>query len=299
MLGRMSRATSPLLAIAISASIGASMGCGGGTPAPPSPPTSSAESASPSAPVAEATPRAREGLTIERIPGPAHDAPGDGLVTLVRIDLARYRLSLITEMENEGAWRTLPAWAEAEHLVAGVNAAMFEENGRASGLLVDEGVERAPDDPRFGGVLAFDPVDATDAPFVMVGRDCPGVDLAQLRARYRSLVANYRMLDCGGAPIAWVDQSVYSAAAFARDREGRFVIIHAETAYLMRDLSRTLGDPALGLTDVHYVEGGPKASAWLDDGTGALSLVGSRHEDDGRIVRGPRPIPNVLGVLPR
>ncbi len=254
------------------------------TPRPPPPPT------------------AREGISIERVAGPPTDAPGDELVTLVRIDLARFRLTLITEQENAGAWRTLPEWAASEHLVAGINAAMFEDSGLASGLLVDETVERAVDDPRFGGVLAFDPIDPADAPFVMMGRDCPaaeGADLDGLRARYRSLVANYRMLDCDGAPIAWVDESTYSMAAFARDRQGRFVLIHAETEYRMRDLARTLADPALGLTDIHYVEGGPKASAWIDDGTGPVSLVGSRHEDDGTIVRGPRAIPNVLGVIAR
>jgi hypothetical protein len=257
-----------------------------------------------------ASPHARAGIVIERVPGPASSPPapsgvatGDdrgGLVTLVRFDLSRYRLTLITEAENEGAWRTLPEWAAREHLVGGINAAMFEPEGRASGLLVDEGVERAPDDPRFGGVLAFDPNDPSEPPFVMVGRECDGVDLASLRARYRSLVANYRMLDCDGAPIAWVDESVYSSAAFARDRDGRFVLLHAETPYRMRDLAVTLANPALGLTDVHYVEGGPKASLWVDDETGApRSLVGSRVEEDGHMERGPRPIPNVLGLLAR
>jgi hypothetical protein len=296
-------------------------------------PTEHASGDPPAAHVA-APPRARAGIVIARVPGPAPSpaapspaapspaapspaapspaapsppAPGglaggdrDGRVTLVRFDLSRYRLTLITEAENEGVWRTLPEWASREHLVAGINAAMFEPEGRASGLLVDEGVERAPDDPRFGGVLAFDPIDPSAPPFVMVGRDCEGVDLASLRARYRSLVANYRMIDCDGAPIAWVDESVYSSAAFARDREGRFVLIHAETPYRMRDLAVTLADPALGLTDVHYVEGGPKASVWFDDGTGApRSLVGSRVEEDGHVERGPRPIPNVLGLLAR
>lgn len=243
----------------------------------------------------------RSGIVVEQIVGPRTErTDGDGRVTLARFDLARYRLTLITEAENEGVWRTLPEWAARDRLAGGINAAMFEPEGRASGLLVDDGLERAPDDPRFGGVLAFDPIDPRDAPFVMVGRDCRGVDLPALRARYRSLVANYRMLDCDGAAIAWVDPSAYSSAAFARDREGRFVLVHAETPYRMRDLAVTLADPALGLTDVHYVEGGPKASAWIDDGTGTpRSLVGSRVEDDGHVERGPRPIPNVLGLVRR
>jgi hypothetical protein len=254
------------------------------------------------APVAPPQPTSRA-LTVERIPGPAVADPGrgDGHVTLVRFDLRGYRLVIVPPAGGPEAWRTVPDVARASGLAGAINAAMFEPDGRASGLLVIDGLERAPDDPRFGGVLAFDPIDPAEAPVVMVGRDCPGVDLASLRARYRSLVANYRLLGCEGRPIAWVDESTYSSAALALDREGRFVLVHAETPYLMRDLARVLADPALGLVHVHYVEGGPKATIFADDGSGSpLVLWGSREEEEepGAPRRGARPVPNVLGLIP-
>jgi len=269
------------------------LSCGSSSPAPSSAPVAQAPAAS--------APRA---ITIERIPGPpvADLGRGDGQVTLVRYDLSAHRLVLVPASGGPETWRTVPEVARERGFVGAINAAMFEPDGRASGLFVVDGTELAPDDARFGGVLAFDPIDASDPPVVLVGRDCPGVDLAALRARYRSLVANYRLLGCDGAPIAWVDESTYSSAAFAIDREGRFVLVHAETPYLMRDLARVLADPALGLLHVHYVEGGPKATLYVDDASGAPRvLVGSREEDEqpGVPSRGARPIPNVLGIVRR
>jgi len=251
-------------------------------------------------PAPSAVPSPREGILVERIPGPVPSTVGDGLVTLARFDMERYRLVLLTAGSRDGRWRTLPEWADEAGLVGGINAAMYEPDGRASGLLVQGGVERSPDDPRFGGLLAFDPITESDPPFVLVGRDCPGGEPAALRARYRNLVANYRLLGCGGEPIAWVDEHQYSSAAFATDREGRFVLIHASTPYLMRDLARLLADPALGLAQVFYVEGGPKATLLVDDGRGApLVELEHRAEEPGERPDAPRPLPNVLGLVPR
>lgn len=240
----------------------------------------------------------RAGITVERIVGPPARGMGDGLVTLVRIDMHRHRLTLVTAASEDGVFRPVPEWARRANLVAGINAALFEPDGRATALYVEDGVERSPDDGRFGGLLAFDPVDAGDPPFVLAGRDCPGTDLAALRARYRSVVANYRLLGCAAEPIAWLDEDRFSSAAFGVDREGRLVLVHSTTPYRMTDLARTLADPALGLVAVHYVEGGPKATVHVETDEGPLTLIGSREEDGhAEDRRGARPIPNVLGVV--
>jgi hypothetical protein len=254
------------------------------------------------APRALEAPRPRDGIVVERIAGPPTDAIGDGMITLARFDLRLYRPVLLAAGAGDGRARTLPEWARQEHLVGGINAAMYEPDGRATSLLVVDGVEQSPDDARFGGFFAFDPIASSDAPFTITGRDCAGGDLAQLRARYRSIVANYRMLDCEGAPIAWVDEHRYSSAAFGMDREGRLVLIHSRTPYLMRDLARVLADPALGLTQIDYVEGGPEATLFVDDGTGApLVAIGSYetafHESDDVVE--PWALPNILGLVAR
>lgn len=242
----------------------------------------------------------RDGITVERIVGPPADGLGDGLVTLVRIDMRHRHLTLVTAESEDGVFRPAPEWAARAGLVAGINAALFEPDGRPTALYVEDGVERSPDDARFGGLLAFDPIDPSDAPFVLTGRDCPGVDVSSLRSRYRNVVANYRLLGCSREPIAWLDEDRYSSAAFGVDREGRFVLVHSTTPYRMTDLARTLADPSLGLVAVHYVEGGPKATVHVETDHGPMTLIGSRDEDaHAADRRGPRPIPNVLGVVPR
>jgi hypothetical protein len=235
---------------------------------------------------------------VERVVGPPAEGRGDGLVTLVRIDMRHHRLTLVTAATEDGVFRSIPDWAARAGLVAGVNAALFEPDGRATALYVEDGIERSPDDARFGGLLAFDPIDPSDAPFVLVGRDCAGTDALALRARYRNVVANYRLLGCSGEAIAWADPDRFSSAAFGLDREGRLVLIHATTPYRMTDLARTLADPALGLAAIHYVEGGPKATVFVAADAGPMVLIGSREEDaHAPDTRGARPIPNVLGVV--
>ena len=257
----------------------------------------------------EVAPTAREGITIERIHGPTQLGLGDGVITLVRFDMQRYAPVLLTASTRDGVAHTLPRWAAREHLVGGINLAMYEPDGRPTSLVVQAAVELSPDDERFGGFFAFDPISASDAPLVMTGRDCEGGDLTALRARYRNVVANYRMLSCTSAPIAWVDEHRYSSAAFGMDRAGRLVLIHAATPYLMRDLARVLAEPALGLVQVDYVEGGPEATLFVDDGVTQTTLIGlPRDAADRRPEQAPYPpeqlgrawaLPNVLGIVPR
>jgi hypothetical protein len=236
------------------------------------------------------------GVTLERIaPSIAPALPiGDRCLTLVRIDPARHRPRLLTA-RRDGGQRAAPGWAADFDLIAVINASMFHDDLRSTGLMVDRGhVNNGRDNPRFGGYLAFDPVDPADPPLHAAGRDCPGFDLADLRARYRVVVQNYRLLDCAGGAIAWQDPKIYSSAAIGVDRDGRAVLLHVRAPYRMRDLSAMLAAPALRLRAMHYVEGGPEASLWV---RGAVEAVGSFEtgfvEDDGN--RRFWDIPNVIG----
>ena len=124
---------------------------------------------------------------------------------------------------------------------------MYEPDGRATGYMVREDVEESPID--FGGFFAFDPhASATGTSAMeMFGRDCAGFDLAGVRARYRTVVSNYRLLDCDGHAIGWVDADRYSAAAVGMDREGQLVLLHSRTPYRMRELAEMLAAPELGV----------------------------------------------------
>src|SRR6185503_7450567 len=194
---------------------------------------------------------------------------GAACLTLVRIDLALYRLEVRTA-RADGGGRPAPRWAADFGLAAASNTSMFGDDERSVGLLRDaRTVNRDRDNPKQGGFLAFDPVDPASPPAVITGRGCPGFDLAALRRRYRGLVQDYRLLDCDGGATHWVDQKIYSAALIAVDRAGRVVFAHARAPMTMSALSLVLDD--LDLTGALFAEGGPEASLVA----GPLAEVGS------------------------
>jgi len=269
--------------------------CSGGegavAPSHPSPPASSHDGTPPA------------GVTIDRVT--ARIAPSGAArrhpITIVRFDLAHFQPVLLTARDDGGA-HTLDRWVREEHLVAGINAAMYEPDGSASGLCVRRGVEESPDDPLFGGFYGLDPIAPNTASFTMLGRDCASFDLPALRAAWGSVVATYRLLDCEGHPIAWVDPDRYSAAAIAMDREGRLVLIHSRTPYRMRELAEMLADGSLGLTQAFFVEGGPEATLIVEAGDLHVREVGLRRD----LLDGVEPehdtlysLPNVLGLRAR
>jgi hypothetical protein len=262
-------------------------------------------SGGPSAPsLALAAPRElAPGITVERVRGsfaPAARA-GDGRITIVRIDPARYEPRLFTAARH-GARRTAPAWAADFSLAAVTNASMYAPDGRSVSLMIDdEQAAQERDDARFGGLLGFGPRDGAPGAVTFAGRDCAGFDLGLLRRGYRSLLANYRLLDCAGAPIPWKDDKVYSAAAIGLDRRGWVVLMHTRTPYAMRDFATMIAAPELGVTAAHYVEGGPEASLYVHASGGEVREVGSyetsfREDDDNKAFW---ELPNVIGFVAR
>jgi hypothetical protein len=270
-------------------------------PSGEAPPRPSPVSASP-APACDQPRRAlAPGLTVERVfVAPPPTGTGDGCLTLVRVDLAQYRIEA-RMAAHEGGPRRVPDWAAQFGLAAVINASMYDHDGRSVSLLVDgERVDKGRDNRTYGGFLAWDPVDPAAPPAVMAGRDCPGFDLADLRRRYRSIVQNYRLLGCQGEPVAWQDAKQHSSAAIGLDRQGRLVMCHSRTAYQMATLSVRLADPALELVGMLYVEGGPEASLWARGPDETVASFGSF--ETGFFGEGNDdfwPIPNVIGVVPR
>ena len=240
------------------------------------------------------------GITIDRITasiapvGAARRHP----ITIVRFDLTRFRPVLLTA-RDEGGSRPLDRWVRERGLVAAINAAMYEPDGRASGLCVRRGVEESPDDPLFGGFYVLDPIAPASPSITLMGRDCAGFDLPTLRAAWGSIVATYRLLDCEGHPIAWVDPDRYSAAAIGMDRTGRLVMVHSRTPYRMSELAQMLASAPLDFTQLFFVEGGPEATLIVESGELHVREVGLRRD----LPDGVEPdhdslysLPNVLGV---
>jgi len=223
-------------------------------------------------------------------------------LTIVRVDPARYRPAFLSVLRGDRRRRTLPEWATDKGAVALINASMYQDDDRSTGLFVSSGdVLTGADNPKFGGFFAFDPVDPKLPPLAAFGRECAGFDVDRVRRDYKSVVQNYRLLDCEGKPIAWKDEKSYSAAAFGLDDRGRVVLLHARAPLRMLDFAAAIAAPELGIRSAFYVEGGPEASLYARGSGRIVQEIGSyetgfKENDDNHDFW---PLPNVLAFFPR
>lgn len=218
-------------------------------------------------------------------------------VTLVHVDPSRFDLRLLTAAADGGA-RPVDAWAADFDLVAAINASMYLPNGRSTGLMVDgERANNPSVNPRFEGLLAFGPQRAGLPPVRLVGLDCADVDVDSLRARYTTLVQNYRLLDCDGEPIPWEDRKLYATAAIGIDDRGWLVFAHSGAPQRTSSLARWLAREDWGVEAALFVEGGSDASLFVAGGGERIEVIGSY---EGMVApRRFQEVPNVLGIVRR
>lgn len=240
------------------------------------------------------------GLAVERWEiGATPASAGPACVDVVRADPATFALKVLSQATDDPTPRSALAWRDAFHLSAVINAGMFHASGAPVGLIISDGTVRSAENSKMSGFLAWDPVAAGDPPVVLAGRDCPGVDLDALKAKYHSVVQSYRMLGCDGQALPWKDPKHYSAAAIGLDRAGRIVLLHARAAVTMAELSAALAKH--DLVGALFLEGGPEASLVARGPEGELARVGSFEtgfvENDGNTQFWT--LPNVLALLPR
>jgi hypothetical protein len=189
---------------------------------------------------------------------------------VVRAELELYRPLVLTSARDGNGSHPAPWWRETFKLVAVTNAGMFHEGGDPVGLVVEDGATLGRENRTFSGYLAFN--DTGKA--VITGRDCPGFDLAKLRAKYRTIVQSSRLLGCNGEALPWKDQKQYSAAAIGVSRDGaQVVFLHARDAVTMSELATAVAD--LDLQGALFLEGGPEASLVVRGSNSELARVGS------------------------
>ncbi len=248
----------------------------------------------------EAAPPA--GLTVERVrlPRAPRVRAGDRHLTVVRVDLRRYRLAVLSAV-RDGAPRPLDAWVRDFQLTGGINAGMFLPNRRPVGTLHDRGEVLSDRNPaRFNAIVGWDPR-GDGAALGVGGAGCPE-GRAGLLSRYASAVQGFRMMiDCRGRARPWPTQRIYSAAAFGRDRDGRAVFLHSRTPYRMDELSEMIVDLDLGVRGLVYMEGGPEASLIVRAPGARVTEMGSWEDgfnpnDDNRALWD---LPSVIGFRPR
>ena len=282
----------------------------GAAPAPAAPPrpgphAAGAQAASPAAaaaPATAATSGAPPGTWSALLPGLEFGEftsdkaqGGDGRIRILRVDPKRFRLRLLNASSPaEGRPLTAREWAARHHLVAAINASMYQTDLRSSvSLMRTPGHVNNPRLSKDRAVLAFDPADAALPPAQIIDRECQDFDA--LGPAYGTLVQSIRMISCRGANV-WTQQPrAFSTAAIGADAEGRILLIHARAPHSTHDLIDALLGLPIGIRRAMYAEGGHEAQLYVRAGGREMEFLG----DAGGAATGAAlawPIPNVVGV---
>ena len=281
-----------LPALAIAAALAAPPAA---APPQPQPPPAMATATSPEPPSPFATLEA--GLELALLPGPPSTS-GDGLVAVVRVDPARFRLTLLNaSAPGEGRPRSVRDWAFRAGASAAINASLYQADwSTATGLMrTREHVNHA----RVGkdrAVLAFDPTVSGVPPLKLVDRDCE--PLEEAAQRYAGLVQSIRMVSCERKGVWAPSERRFSTAAVGVDGAGRLLLIHARSPWPVHELVAFLLAAPIDLRQAMYVEGGPEAQLYVRGGGTELTRVGaSEHGLEAAV--GHLPVPNVLVLIRR
>jgi uncharacterized protein YigE (DUF2233 family) len=239
------------------------------------------------------------GLDLGVFDGPPL-AEGDGKITVVRVDPARFDLRLLNaSAPGEGALRSARGWAARVGAVAAINASMYQEDHRTSvGLMRSREHVNRSGLSKHKAVLAFDPL-ASGVPRVrIIDRECDDFDAVE--QGYGTLVQSIRMVACHRRNVWTRSERRFSTAAIGIDSDGRVLLVHARSAWTVHDLVNALLALPIGLERAMYVEGGPEAQLYVNAGGRELELVGTFEALDAPVQnRGAWPVPNVIAVVRR
>jgi hypothetical protein len=216
-------------------------------------------------------------------------------ITLVKIDPANYSFKLLCASEHGKESLSVKEWALQHHLVAAVNASMFQADGLTSiDFMKNFGHVNNPRLSRDNTILAFNPVGKNLPQIQLIDRECQ--DFNDLRPQYRSFVQGIRMISCSGRNVWSRQDAKWSSLAMGMDTRGNILFLFCITPGTVHDFVEILLSLPLSLKSAMYLEGGPQASLYLS--TPKITLeryctLGGLESDSFKFAL---PIPNVIGI---
>ena len=217
-------------------------------------------------------------------------------LTLLRITPGRFDFVLYAASAEEGRSRTVRQWLHDKDLVAAINASMYWHDGETStGLMTNWGhINNGRIHPEFGAFFVFNPL-RPDLPQVDVVDRSLEKEWRQRVHGYASVVQNYRLLNAEGENVWQPSSQTHSAAAVAKDAQGRIYFIFQHEPSTVHDLGGRLEDLPFQLRTTMFVEGGVEASLAVHS-RGVRTVWNGRYDNVFAASASPRPVPNILGI---
>lgn len=217
-------------------------------------------------------------------------------VTIVKIDPAYYSFKLLCASQLGKKSLSVKDWALENHLVAAVNASMFQKDGLTSiDFMKNFNHVNNPRLSRDNAVLAFNPV-GKDLPSVqLIDRECG--DFNDLRTKYRSFVQSIRMISCKGENVWNGQEAKWGCLALGMDSGGNILFLFCTTPGSVHDFIQILLSLPLALKSAMYLEGGPQAALYLSTprmGMERYCTLDGLQKDS---LKFSLPVPNVIGIV--
>ncbi len=219
----------------------------------------------------------------------------DAVINILRINPIYFDLKLFNASAGNKISLTPKQWAQAEGLVAVINASMFQQD-----FMTSVSFMRSRDHvnnsyvSKDKTILAFDPSSVGVPKVKIIDRECEDFD--SLKKSYNTLVQSIRMISCKRENV-WRSQSEkWSVSAIGVDKKGRVLFIQTESAFDTHELINVLLLLPLNIQRAMYVEGGPQAQLYINSGGRSLEFVGQVSSFLQQGSKLAWPIPNVIGI---
>ena len=183
-----------------------------------------------------------------------------------------------------------------EHLVAAVNASMFQADGLTSiDFMKNFNHVNNHRLSRDNTILAFNPVGKNLPQIQLIDRECQ--DFSGLRAKYRSFVQGIRMISCKGQNVWSRQDAKWSSLALGMDAQGNILFLFCRTPGSVHDFVEILLSLPLSLKSAMYLEGGPQASLYLSTPKMSLERYCTLEGLESDSLQFALPVPNVIGIV--
>lgn len=237
------------------------------------------------------------GLELARAKAPVTSDSGNSIITILRADLRRFDLKLLSAKNLGVGNMTAKAWARKYRLVAATNAGLFAKDYKTNvGLMVDRGRVNNSRLNKFGALLGFNRTSRRLPRAAIIDRHCKSH--RRFRRQYRTVIQGPRLWSCRGQNRWSPRRRAWSMAVFALDRRGRALFFYTRSPYTVYAFANMIRKMPLGLRNGLYLDGGRPSQLYVNARDRELEVTGAFGSTGGAWLNfGARPIPNVLGLI--
>lgn len=179
-----------------------------------------------------------------------------GFVTAVRLDPQAYKISVKYDVENPG---TVSEWFVALTPIAVMNGGYFDENGRATALVIFDGIRRGESYDGFGGMVVINSVGEFELRSLRNQPFDPNEELQQ------AMQSSPMLIQPGGTVSDFeANEDRSRRSVIARDAQGRILLIASNAvSFTLMELAQALKASDLELDAALNLDGGRSTGLYL------------------------------------